>query len=145
MARKTGCENSGERSRLRCRGNRCLVVEGDALLDTEEGVEIVLVVGLVGEAVHAQVLALGFVLACLRIRSSRWLDREVEVQSLRPKGCKGLAREVRELLQPMLHKSDVSTIFITSSINELSNGFDIGIQTQTKPRSQSSFSIIAYC
>lgn len=121
MARKTGCEGSGESSRLRCRGNRCLVVEGDVFLDTEEEVEIVLVNGLVGEAVHSQVLALGTVLACLRIRSSLWLDREVEVRSLRPKACKGLAREVRELLQPMLHKTDVSTIFITSSINETTN------------------------
>jgi hypothetical protein len=143
LARKTGCEESGESSRLRCRGNRCLVVEGDAPLDTEEEVEIVLVSGLVEEAVHAQVLAHGIVLACLRIRSSLWLDREVEVRSLRPKGCKGLVREVRELLQPMLHKIDVSTIFITSSINEHSNGFDIGIQT--KQLSHLSLSIIAYC
>ena len=124
--RKTVCEKSGERSRLRCTDNRRLVVEGDVLLDTEEEVEIVLAVGLVGPVVHARVLAL--VLACLRIRSSLRLEPEVEVQSLRPKGCKGLVREVRELLQPMLHKSDVSTLFITSSINEHSNGFDIGIQ-----------------
>ncbi len=139
----TGCGKPGERSRLRCRGNRCLVVEGDALLDIEEEVQIVLVVGLVGEAVHAQVLALELVLACLRIRSSLWLDREVETQNLRPKGCKGLAREVRELLQLMLNESDVSTIFITSSISEHSNGFDIGIQT--KQLSHHSLSIIAYC
>jgi len=143
LARKTGCEELGERSRLRCRGNRCLVVEGDVLLDTEEEVEIVLVVELVGEVVHAQVLDLGLVLACLRIRSSLWLDREVEVQSLRPKGCKGLAREVRELLQPMLHKTDVSIIFTTSSINEHSNRFAISIQT--KQLSHLSLSIIAYC
>ena len=128
---------------LRCTGNRCLVVEGDVLLGTEEEVGIVLAVGLVGPVVHARVLAL--VLAWLRIRSRLGLEPEVEVQSLRPKGCKGLAREVRELLQPMLHKSDVSTLFITSSINEHSNGFDIGIQTHTKQRSQSSLSIIAYC
>jgi hypothetical protein len=63
LARKTGREKSVERSRLRCRGNRCLVVEGDVLLDIEEVVEIVLGVGLVGEVVHAPVLALGLVLA----------------------------------------------------------------------------------
>jgi hypothetical protein len=56
--RKTGCEKSGERSRLRCTDKRRLVVEGDVLLDTAEEVEIVLVVGLVGLVVHARVLAL---------------------------------------------------------------------------------------
>ena len=109
----------GEKRRLQYSGSRYLVGGEDALLDTEEA-EMVAVLD--GQELGL-VLGLGIVLACLRTHSAFELELElgpgpglepacgleVAVRSRLPRGCRGLARGGRVLLQQEL-LSWVSTL-----------------------------------